>query len=643
MRLLPLCLSLVLLAACGGKDPDSVNTGDDTSPNGDTDADGDGYVDLDAGGDDCDDTDEYNNPGADDVPYDGKDQNCDGADLTDVDGDGYAGEPAGGTDCNDGNPQINPDAPEICYDNLDNDCDGRGGADDVAAQSDCDGDGSERVDDCNDEDPTIYPEAPDEWYDGIDSDCAFNSDYDQDADGEDAILGGGLDCNDTDPNVHTDADEVWDDVDNDCEGTIDQLGTAESAGSWHGEFVDDDSWLGYDDALVTDLDGDGIRDVAIGSPLTGSATADRDAPQTFSGAVYVMSTGGGTAAPSTSAIATIIGDDNDYLGMSMATMPDGTLVAAGLSTAYVYTPAQLTGSLSGSDASASFTTNGSIGYASTWHGGVVTVGDPYTGTAESVVVWSAVSVNLGGSHSTSAALWSLSEGGSGKGAGFPGDLDGDGLDEVAYATTGLATAAKVGVIPGEMIAAGGSATGSDIPGLTGATVPSGYEAYCTVRVAGGDDFDGDGYRELVVGALEVEGAAPHSGVVYVIPGQSALDGGSLSALATATVNGQVESGELAPAWSSGDIDDDGTEDLVLGFAGNGSGDVDSAIWFIPHDTVGLGGTLTPSPSTPLFSGSAPDDQFGFSIRMSDPDEDGDDDIFVSSLDSYGALTWFRHD
>jgi hypothetical protein len=73
---------------------------------------------------DCNDDDRSVHPGAAEVPYDGIDQDCSGADLTDVDKDGYAAEAAGGTDCDDTDLHVHPGAVEIDGDFIDNDCDG---------------------------------------------------------------------------------------------------------------------------------------------------------------------------------------------------------------------------------------------------------------------------------------------------------------------------------------------------------------------------------------------------------------------------------------------------------------------------------------------------------------------------------------
>ncbi len=229
-----------------------------------TDVDGDGYVGADAGGDDCDDTDVNTHPGAiefadgkdndcdgkvdeelgttdddedgfseeqgdcndddatihpgaDEVPYDGVDQDCDGADLTDMDGDGYAGGTEG-ADCNDDDATIHPGADEVPYDGVDQDCDG-------VDLTDMDGDGHTggvEGDDCDDTDPDTYLGADEVPYDGVDQDCDGSDLADVDGDGflSDGVPDG-TDCNDDDPAINPAADEVCDGVDNDCDGETD--------------------------------------------------------------------------------------------------------------------------------------------------------------------------------------------------------------------------------------------------------------------------------------------------------------------------------------------------------------------------------------------------------------------------------------
>ncbi len=132
-----------------------------------TDADGDGY----ASADDCDDDDATAFPSADEVPADGIDQDCDGGDLchADTDGDGFGsaalvastdldcdddGESADTTDCDPADPDVFPDADEVFYDGVDQNC---APEDD----DDADGDGFAAYDldgtDCDDTDPDLHP------------------------------------------------------------------------------------------------------------------------------------------------------------------------------------------------------------------------------------------------------------------------------------------------------------------------------------------------------------------------------------------------------------------------------------------------------------------------------------------------------
>ncbi len=132
-----------------------------------TDADGDGY----ARADDCDDDDATAFPSADEVPADGIDQDCDGGDLchADTDGDGFGsaalvastdldcdddGESADTTDCDPADPEVFPGADEVFYDGVDQNCT-------PEDDDDADGDGFAAYDldgtDCDDTDAELHP------------------------------------------------------------------------------------------------------------------------------------------------------------------------------------------------------------------------------------------------------------------------------------------------------------------------------------------------------------------------------------------------------------------------------------------------------------------------------------------------------
>ena len=144
-----------------------------------------------------------------------------------------------------------------CLDNKD------GGED--TAPVDGDGDGFVLSEDCDDEDELIHPDAR-EVCDGIDNNCdgvidddamdrpEWYADSDGDGYGEAAtslaecdapsgFVSESTDCDDADAAVHPGADEVCDDIDNNCDSTVDE-DTAVDAPSW---FVDADG-DGYGDA-----------------------------------------------------------------------------------------------------------------------------------------------------------------------------------------------------------------------------------------------------------------------------------------------------------------------------------------------------------------------------------------------------------
>jgi hypothetical protein len=113
---------------------------------------------------DCNDTNPAIRHGVVDVPDDGIDQDCDGADtvVLDRDRDGE-NRPS---DCDDGNAGIRHGVVDVPDDGIDQNCDG---AD--AVNLDRDRDGENRPGDCNDADPAINHGAKDIPGNAIDEDC----------------------------------------------------------------------------------------------------------------------------------------------------------------------------------------------------------------------------------------------------------------------------------------------------------------------------------------------------------------------------------------------------------------------------------------------------------------------------------------
>jgi hypothetical protein len=266
----------------------------DVGPDGCTDEDGDGAGIGDACAiTDCNDGDSLVHPGADEVPYDGLDNDCDlSTPDDDLDGDGYLSD----LDCDDADPEVHPGQGEVPFDGKDNDCD------DATGDDDGDGDGYGIDDDCDDEDANVHPGATEVAYDGADNDCDPSTpDDDLDGDGfgldedcddeasdvspaqleapydgldndcdpstpDDDLDGDGFgiadDCDDTDDSVYPGADEIsYDGKDNDCDpSTLDE--DADGDGVLGDEDCDDedgDVYPGADevaDGKDNDCDGD---------------------------------------------------------------------------------------------------------------------------------------------------------------------------------------------------------------------------------------------------------------------------------------------------------------------------------------------------------------------------------------------------
>ncbi len=664
---MPLRLLCLMLIACGGKSEDTAlassttatATGSTTGQDCDitVDADCDGVTD-DA---DCDPNDASVYPGADDIPYDGLDNDCAGdGDLVDVDGDGYVGTGADGDDCNDSNPEIYPGAPEICYNGIDEDCAGDEDTDD------CDGDGhpgyGTDATDCDDEDPAINPDAEEIWYDGLDQDCAgpYASDYDADGDEEDSATQtkDGTDCDDFDALTGAEKPERWDGVDRNCDGDVDVMSGDDVVASYYPNPKDGDYWFGRVVVALDDYDGDGLREFGVGGPLSGT---DSDNPE---GYFQVLGGGEADGRPAELRLGLIEGSRANYLGMDAAVPGDlngdgWVELAVGAPTRTVGADAGAVLLFDGADlqgGDVAVTAALAVMAGNTYVGMDVApagdidgdgVGDVVAGSGSGdfgMSLWVAV---YGGADLLSASdtltasdsLGIVEAGGVGGETVGGADFDGDGVDDlfVAWDTDG---AGSVALISGAALSPGTIMSAQDFPTLVGARGER-----LGLNSAISDDADGDGSPDLVTSAPGADTAAEDEGLVRVITDPGA--GGAVNALAHFSVEGTIAYGMLSTSTEAcGDHDADGVDDLIVSHVGGSAlAYIETTVHGFSGTTVRAGGTVSATDGDVVFTTRIKNDAYGWGALAWDRDGDGDDDLALGAYlqNNLGMLEVFDPD
>ena len=442
--------------------------------------------------------------------------------------------------------------------------------------------------DCNDFDDTVYPGADDPPYDGVDSNCDGHSDYDADGDGFDSDAHGGDDCDDAEPGVHPSASEACDQVDNDCDGSVDEDG-ASGESSW---YLDSDN-DGYGDPKS------GVESCSAPSGHVEDSTDCDDADSSiYPGGVEDCALGDGDC------------DGNDErCGVSSGTVDDG----------WAHFPDSGKVVASAGDVDGDGYDDWLIGLADfKAQRGVVRLFTGAPGLLSGTFDSTAASALLQGDENDE---WFGDEL-----AG--GDLDGDGFSDIAVGST---YRTHVGS-PGGVSLFYGSASGpvGDSPSTAGAYLEgaqAGDAAGAALAVVRGVLDSGEAY--LVVGAPD---ANDSDGAVYFVSGASPPSGAVDLADATAVLS-SYDSSRVGSALSGGsDVNGDGVGDLVVGASDSGGGGTDRGAVAVLLGGSGLSGSfLFGESELVVWDGATDNEQLGSGVAdAGDFDGDGYADLAASA-------------
>jgi hypothetical protein len=250
------------------------------------------------------------------------------------------------------------------------------------------------------------------------------------------------------------------------------------------------------------------------------------------------------------------------------------------------------------------------------------------------------SFGIGAAHASFIGQWSDL---SGLPVYGPGDVDGDGLDDLFIGAVsndeGGTSAGKSYLFFGSTASLGGDFFAKDADlGFVGEAAwdHSG-------RSLSGGDFDGDGLADLLIGAPDNAEGGPSAGKTYLFFGANLPAGGdqNLSAADVVFVGAAGEGSGLSVS-GAGDVDRDGLDDLLIGAPDNAEGGPSAGkTYLFLGSSLSAGSSFDLTAADASFHGLGVDELSGSAVSSAgDVDGDRRPDLLVGAPGTSSAPIGF---
>jgi hypothetical protein len=140
-------------------------------------------------------------------------------------------------------------------------------------------------------------------------------------------------------------------------------------------------------------------------------------------------------------------------------------------------------------------------------------------------------------------------------------------------------------------------------------------------VSSAGDVNGDGYSDVIVGALNNDAAGMDAGKAYIFFG-----GLSMDAIPDVIMTGSAAGDNFGTVSLAGDVNDDGFSDVIVGAIRNDAGGTNAGRTYVYFGAANMDST-----ADWIFTGEAEEDLFGLSVATpGDVNGDGISDIIIGA-------------